>query len=456
MARAQRYSIDMTSGNLLPKILRFALPLVLTSMLQLLYNAADVIVVGRFAGAEALAAVGSTGALINLIVNLFFGLSIGANVIVARDYGAGDIKGTQQAVHTSVLVSIIGGALLAVFGYLYGGTFLTWMQSPPEVLPLATVYIRIFFLGMPFNMLYNFGAAILRAVGDTKRPLYFLTVSGIINVALNLFFVIRCGMGVAGVAWATIISQAISAVLVLLCLIRSEGFIRLDIKKLAIHPKKLLAIMAIGIPAGFQSTCFSVSNVLIQSAVNRFGAIVVAGNAASANLEGFVYVGMNAFYQACITFVSANVGARKNSRIFRVMGACLFLVTVVGLVLGGSAVFFGNTLLSLYSTDPAVITAGTIRLAFLCAPYFLCGVMEVLCGTLRGMGSSFIPMIVSIFSACVLRIVWIYYILPPGFDLYQLYLSYPISWFATCLVHFLCICIRKRKFPNEVPEPVAA
>lgn len=456
MANAKRYELDMIHGNLIPKVLRFAVPLMFTSMLQLLYNAADVIVVGRFAGSEALAAVGSTGALINLIVNLFLGLSIGTNVVVARDYGAGNLPGTQQTVHTSILVSIIGGTVLAVFGFLFGGTFLRWMQSPPEVLPLATDYIRIFFLGMPFNMLYNFGAAILRAVGDTKRPLYFLTVSGIVNVVLNLFFVIVCGMGVAGVAWATIISQAISAALVLLCLVRSDGYVHLNPKKLAIHWDRLAEIMKIGIPAGFQGMCFSISNVLIQSAVNRCGAIVVAGNSAASNIEGFVYVAMNSFYQACITFVSANVGAGKNSRIYRSTGACVFLVTIVGMVLGGATVLAHNILLGIYSPDPAVIAAGTVRLTVIGTTYFLCGIMDVLCGSLRGMGTSLVPMVVSILGACVLRIVWIYGFLPEGYALRMLYLSYPISWFLTGLAHFVCILIRKRKFPNEAPEVMAA
>lgn len=446
------FELDMTHGRLIPKVMVFALPLMLTSMLQLLYNAADVVVVGRFAGSESLAAVGSTGALINLIVNVFLGLSVGTNVLVARDYGAGDRKGTFETVHTSILVGAIGGVALAIFGYFLGGTFLNWMGSPEAVLPLATKYIQIYFIGMPFNMLYNFGAAVLRAVGDTKRPLIFLFVSGLINVALNLLFVIKFDMGVRGVAWATIISQFVSALLVIICLIRSSGFIHLDIRRLHINGKKLGGMLRIGLPAGFQGACFSISNVLIQSTINGHGAIVVAGNSAAANIEGFIYVAMNAFHQAAISFVSTNIGAGKYSRVRKSMGACLLLVTVVGVVMGGLMCLLRNPLLGIYSPDPLVIQAGLKRLLIIASTYFICGLMDVLCGVLRGMGTSLAPMIVSVLGVCAFRIFWIYVILPLNPALQTLYISYPVSWIITGGVHLICCIANIRKYPADKPE----
>ena len=443
----RRYELDMTHGKLIPKVASFAFPLMATSMLQLLYNAADVIVVGRYAGSQSLAAVGSTGALINLIVNVFLGLSIGTNVIAAKYYGAGDFKNTQDTVHTSIALSLIGGVAIGIFGFLLGGTFLKWMGSPEDVLPLATTYIRIYFLGMPFNMLYNFGAAVLRAVGDTKRPLYFLTFAGLVNVGLNLIFVIKFNMGVAGVAWATIISQMISALLVVFCLIRTEGFVHLNLRALRIHKSKLAAIARLGLPAGFQGACFSISNVLIQSTVNSYGSVVVAGNSAASNLEGFIYTSMNAFHQAAITFTSTNIGAGKNSRIRRTMGACTALVTAVGLGMGMLVVAFAAPLLGVYSPEADVIAAGLTRLRVIASTYFICGLMEVFCGVLRGMGQAIVPMIVSILGACVFRTVWIYTILLKFPSLTTLYISYPISWIITGGVHLICCRIMLKRYP---------
>ena len=455
MPRTRRnYELDMTHGKLIPKIMAFAFPLMITSMLQLLYNAADVIVVGRWAGPESLAAVGSTSALINLIVNVFLGLSIGTNVLAARYYGAGDFKNTHETVHTSITVSLIGGVAIGIFGFIMGGTFLSWMGSPEDVLPLATRYIRIYFLGMPFNMLYNFGAAILRAVGDTRRPLYFLFFSGVVNVVLNLIFVIFFNMGVAGVAWATIISQMISAVLVTLCLIRTDGFVHLDVKKLRICKDKLLGIARIGLPAGFQGACFSISNVLIQSTVNSYGSVVVAGNSAAQNLEGFIYVAMNSFHQAAITFVSTNIGAGKYSRIRKTMGACIFLVSIVGLIMCALLVGFSSQLLGIYSTEANVIAAGIIRLNVIATTYFICGIMDVLSGIMRGMGAALVPMVVSVLGACAFRIFWIYAILPQFGTLYALYISYPISWILTGGVHFICCLFLLQRFPAN-PEKEA-
>jgi len=445
--RKSRHEMDMTTGSILPKLLLFAVPLMLSSVLQLLFNAADVVVVGRFEGENALAAVGSNGALINLIVNVFMGLSIGANVIIARHFGGSKYNETVEAVHTTITLSLIGGVFFGVFGFVFARTFLLWMGSPEEVLPLATLYLRIYFLGMPFNMLYNFGAAVLRAVGDTQRPLMYLTLAGVINVVLNVFFVAVLGIGVAGVALATIIAQAISAILVLLCLIRSEGAIHVDLRKLHINVGQVAEIAKIGIPAGLQGMCFSLSNVLIQSTVNSFGNIVMAGNSVSANLEGFHYTAMNAMYQSAITFTSQNVGAHKHRRIRKICVMSVLAVAVIGIVIGAFFYILRMPLISIYSTEPEVMAAAATRLTLFAATYFICGIMDVLCGALRGLGNTVAPMIVSVLGACAFRIFWIYCILPFNHTLSMLYLSYPVSWIITGGVHALCYLHSLKKFP---------
>ena len=433
-----RFEMDMTTGALLPKVLMFSLPLVLTSVLQLLYNAADVIVVGRYAGAQSLAAVSSTGSLINLLVNVFMGLSVGSSVVIARAYGAGDIREVHQGVHTSVTVAAIAGVGVGILGFFASRPMLQLMGSPDDVIDLAALYIRIFFLGMPFNMLYNFGAAILRAVGDTRRPLYYLTFSGLVNVLLNLLLVIVFRMDVAGVAIATVISQIISAVLVIGCLLHSDGSIRLDPRELRIHKEPLLHIVRVGLPAGLQGSLFSISNVLIQSSVNSFGSIAMAGNGAAANLEGFVYVAMNAIHQAALTFSSQNLGARKIDRVRRNMWVCLGTVTVIGLSTGLIMLSLGRPLLTLYNDDAEVIRYGLLRMSFILPTYFLCGCMDVMVGQLRGIGYSIMPMIVSLTGACLFRVVWIYTAFAYSPTLNTLYVSYPISWALTFAVHLMC------------------
>ena len=439
----------MTTGSLLPKVLAFSGPLVLTGVLQLLYNAADVVVVGRFSGATALAAVGSTGSLINLLVNVFMGLSVGASVVIARAYGAGDYDRIQNGVHTAITVAAISGLLVGAVGVLFGRPLLELMGSPEDVIDEATLYIQIYFMGMPFNMLYNFGAAILRAVGDTRRPLYYLSIAGVINVVLNLVLVILFHMGVAGVAIATVISQAVSMALVLICLVRSEGAIHLNWRKLHINTMQLKQIARVGLPAGFQGSLFSISNVMIQSAVNSFGSMVVAGNSAAANLEGFVYTAMNAIYQADLTFASQNMGAGKYRRVRRGMWVCLGTVTVIGLALGMIFLAAGPTLLGLYNEDPLVIEFGMKRMSIILPTYFLCGLMDTMVGQLRGIGYSIMPMIVSLTGACLLRIVWIMTIFAVYHTQTALYISYPISWLATFLVHMLCYMVVSRKIPKE-------
>lgn len=446
--------MDMCHGPLAGKIVMFSLPLMLTGILQLLYNAADIIVVGRYAGSVALAAVGSTGALNNLIINLFMGLSVGASVAVAQNYGAGNHREVSDTVHTAIAISLVGGVVLCVFGVIMAKPLLELMGTPDDVIDLAALYMRIIFAGMPFNMVYNFGSAILRAVGDTRRPLYFLTVAGLVNVLLNLFFVIVMGMSVDGVALATIIAQMISVVLILLCLMRSESSIRLDLKKIRLHKPALKIIAKVGLPAGVQGSLFSLSNVLIQSTINSFGSIVMAGNAAAANIEGFVYTSMNSVYQASLTFTGQNLGAKQFHRIDKVLWNCLMIVTAVGVVMGVGAYLLGAPLLSIYTSDPEVIQKGLIRLSLVGAPYFLCGIMDVLVGQMRGLGSSIMPMIVSLLGACGLRIVWIYTLFAANPTLQMLYVSYPVSWAVTALVHLGCyLSVRKRVFRRLEAAP---
>ncbi len=451
-SRSRRYEMDMTKGPLLPEILIFSGPLILTGILQLLYNAADIVVVGRFAGAASLAAVGSTGSLINLIVNIFMGLSVGASVMVARYYGAGDHKAVQDVVHTSILVALISGIAVGIFGFVMARPILHWMDSPDDVIDLAALYVRIYFLGMPFNLLYNFGAGILRAVGDTRRPLYYLTISGAVNVVFNLILVIVFKMDVAGVAIATVLSQAISMVLVLMCLIRSHTSIHLDLRKLCIKKKALIGIAQVGLPAGLQGSLFSISNVLIQSAVNSFQSVAMAGNAAASNLEGFVYTAMNSIHQADLTFASQNYGAKNIPRVKKTLWNCLGTVTVIGLALGLFIMFFDRFFLGIYNQDPDVIDFGVLRMHIILPTYFLCGMMDVMVGQLRGIGYSVLPMIVSLSGACLFRIIWIMTIfaVPEFHTLQVLYISYPVSWGLTFSIHMICyLVIARRKFRED-------
>ena len=441
------YEMDMCSGPLLGKILVYAIPLMLSGILQLLFNAADVIVVGRFAGHESLAAVGSTSALINLLINVFIGLSIGANVLVAQYFGAGKEKEVQDTVHTAITISLICGLALVFLGIFAAGPLLKIMGTPDDVLEKAILYMRVYFTGMPVLMLYNFGAAILRAVGDTKRPLYFLIAAGVVNVILNLGFVILLHMGVAGVALATVLSQCISAVLVCRCLMKSDSAYRLDLSRLGVRWRTLKRIAQIGLPAGFQGAVFSVSNVLIQSSINAFDSVAMAGSTASANLEGFVYNAMNAVHQTNLSFTSQNLGGGKFERINRILLLCLGVVTVVGVVMGGGFVLLGPQLLRIYSSDPEVIRFGMVRLTIICGMYFICGWMDVLVGSLRGLGSSVIPMFVSLAGACGLRIVWIFTVFQGHHSLNVLYLSYPVTWVVTAAAHLICFMMIRRKFP---------
>lgn len=416
---------DLTSGPMLQKIILFSLPLAASSILQLLFNAADVVVVGRFAGSTALAAVGSNGALINLLVNLFVGLSLGANVVAARCFGAKDDEGVRNTVQTSVTLGLVSGFFLAVVGFFAARVLLELMSCPEDVIGLSTLYLKIYFIGMPMTMLYNFSSALLRAVGDTRRPLFCLAV--------------------AGVALATIISQTVSACMVTALLVKEKGPLHLDLGHLGFHAGALGQILRIGLPAGLQSTVFSLSNVVIQSAVNSFGSIVVAGNSAASNLEGFVYTAMNAFAQAAVTFTSQNMGARRYDNLDRVMRNCLLCAAVTGLVLGGGASLLGEQLLHFYSSDEVVVTAGLARMHIICTTYLLCGCMDVLASCLRGRGYSVLPMVVSLVGSCLLRLVWIATIFQLFHTTTMLYLSYPVSWILTALVHLACLLVVRHK-----------
>lgn len=443
------YEMDLCSGPLLRRILLFALPLLCAGVLQLLFNAADIVVVGRFAGGNAMAAVGATTSLINLLVNFFIGISVGANVLIARCCGARSYDDAQQTVQTALCTAAAGGAALLVIGITAARPMLEWMDTPADVLDQAVLYMRLYFLGMPAALVYNFGAAILRAVGDTRRPLYFLMLSGVINVGCNLVFVIVLHMGVAGVALATVLAQMLAAGLILYCLTQLDGMCHVELRALRFYRDKFMCMMQIGLPAGLQSVIFNISNVLIQSSVNSFGAVVVAGNTAAANIEGFVYISMNALYQTSLSFTSQNMGARQYKRIDRIFITCMVLVAVVGLVLGNSVYLFGNQLLSIYSDDAAVVASGMIRLSMVAVTYFLCGMMEVASGSVRGMGYSVLPMLVSLVGACLLRIVWLFTIFRVEHTLVCLYLSYPVSWVLTVCAHVVCYLIVRARVRRQ-------
>ncbi len=448
-SQKKAYEMDMCSGPLFSKLVVFAVPLILSGILQLLFNAADIIVVGHYAGRESLAAVGSTSSLINLLVNVFIGLSVGTNVLVAQYFGAHRQKDLEDTVHTAMMLAVIGGVLLIAVGIVLANPLLELMGTPEDVLSLAVLYMQIFFAGMPATLVYNFGSAVLRAVGDTRRPLYYLLLAGIINVLLNLFFVIRLHMGVAGVALATVISQCISAALILRCLMVSDAPYRLYLSRLRLVKAKMAAIARIGLPAGLQGAIFSISNVLIQSSVNSFGSVAMAGNTAAANIEGFVYTSMNAVYQTALSFTSQNYGAKNWKRMTLIEWYCQGIVIVIGLVMGIGVVWMGPRLLAIYRPDAQVIQYGMNRLRLVCGPYFLCGMMEVMVGALRGVGCSLLPMFVSLTGACAFRVVWIFTVFSLSPTLPTLYISYPVSWAITFLAHSVCYVGVRRQIARK-------
>ena len=448
--QANKYEIDMCNGTIMDKLISFSLPLMLSGILQLLFNAVDIVVVGRFTGSQALAAVGSTTALINLFINLFIGVSLGANVLAARYYAAGKQKEMSETVHTAMLFALISGCVMVLAGLFFSRGALELMDTPDDVISQAALYMKIYFMGMPFFMLYNYGAAILRAVGDTKRPLLFLVISGAANAALNLLLVIVFSMGVAGVAVATVISQCISCVMVLSCLIRTESSYQLSLKKLRIRPAYLLQIFQVGIPAGIQSTVITFSNVLLQSSVNSFGSTAMAGYTAANNIFGFLYTSINSVSQACMSFTSQNYGAGKKKRMDLVLRDCLILTVVIGLLMGGGAYLFGPELLHIYTSDEAVIACGMEILLYTTVTYFLCGIMDLIPGALRRMGRSAVPMLLSVIGTVGTRIIWIYLIFPAHRSLAVLFISYPVSWLATIIMQAACFFFVRRNVHSKM------
>ena len=427
----RKRNVDMLEGDLGRNILLFALPVTASGVIQLLFNAIDMIVVGQFSGSSSMAAVSSTGSLISLITNLFIGLSVGSSVCIARRIGSGDYDSISDAVQTSITLALIFGFILMGLGIVFSRALLEMMKSPVDVIDLSVLYLRIYFTGMPATMVYNFASAVLRAKGDTKRPLLALTISGVLNAVLNLFFVVPLKMDVAGVGLASSISAYVSAIIVLVVLITDPGFTRLDPRHLYIDGSSFGEIARVGIPAGIQSTVFSVSNVVIQSSINGFGSAAMAGNGAGSSVSNFIYAGMNSFYQTCLTFSSQNMGAGKIERVKKTLILCLLYVAVTGIVLGWGSVFFGRQLLSLYTHDPEVMDYGMIRLRYICLPYFLYGMMDVMVGSLRGMGSSVAPMVVSLLGVCAFRLLWVYTYFQSHPTFEDLFLSYPVSWIIT-------------------------
>ena len=442
-----KYEIDMCNGTLMDKLISFSLPLMLSGILQLLFNAVDIIVVGRFTGRQALAAVGSTTALINIFTNLFIGISLGANVLAARFYASGKEKEMSETVHTSITLALISGLVMALAGVLLARFALNLMGTPNDVIDQSVLYMRIYFLGMPFFMLYNYGAAILRAVGDTKRPLFFLVISGMTNAVLNLVLVIVFHMGVAGVAIGTIV--------VLRCLYTSNTSYRLYFSKLGIKTQYLKQIFQVGIPAGIQSTVINLSNALLQSSVNSFGSVAMAGYTAANNIFGFLYMSVNAVTQSCMSFTSQNYGVKKLKRMDRVLLDCMILSVGVTLTLGCGAYFFGPELLKIYTSDADVIRCGVEVLAFTTVPYFCCGIMDLLPGALRGMGYSGVPMILSIIGTVGTRIVWIFGLFPAHRSLSFLFISYPVSWILTILMQAVCFCFVRKHVHQSVNRDLA-
>ena len=451
MVKAHKNEMDMTSGNLFKKIFLFSLPIILSGLLQLLYNAADLVVCGKFGSEHSVGAISATNSLINLIIQLFMGLSVGANVLMARCFGANLKEKGQRIVYTSIIMSAVLGVILGVFGAFCSGYFLVWMGTPDDLIGLSTLYLRIYFCGVPFSLIYNFGAALLRAVGDTRRPFYFLAASGVFNVAFNFLFVVAFKMDVAGVALGTIISQAISAVCVMVCLVRNKGFFHFSFKEMRFYKNEALEIARVGLPAGLQGAIFSLSNVLIQSSVNKLGPYTVDGNGAAGSIEGFVYVSMNSVAQACIAFVSANFGAGNWGNIKKSVWYSIAYVCIFGITVGGLATIFAKQLLSIYLNNPEAIAAGYSRMLIICLTYSLCGLMDVMAYAIRGVGYSLLPTVVSLLGACGLRILWIYTIfkIDAMHSLQGLVISYPISWAITFAVHLTVFIIVYKKKKRE-------
>ena len=454
--KRNRYEIDMCSGSLMPKLISFALPLIFSGILQLLFNAVDLVVVGRFSGSNALAAVGASTFIIHIFVNFFIGISLGVNVTVARYYGAEDEKRTERAVHTAILTAIISGVLSMALGIALAQPALRLLGTPDSIIGLSKLYIRIYFLGTPFFMLYNFGAAVLRAVGDTKRPMIYLIISGMVNAILNVIFVTVFKMSVAGVAIATAISQLLSCIMILVTLIKSDTCYKLDIRKICIDKSILKQILRIGVPAGLQTTVITASNALLQSSVNSFGENAVAGYAASNNIFGFMFVTVNSITQGCMSFVSQNLGAGKLKRMKKSFYYSLILELTIGFAAGAFVYILRPQLIGLYSDNPEVITYGVEIFALSTLTYFMCGFMDCTAGAMRGMGYSAVPMVLSLIGTVAIRVIWIYYFFPANRNVRYLFISYPLSWVCTFIMQMICymfvIHIVNKKFKQQAKD----
>ncbi|MCJ7856692.1 MATE family efflux transporter [Lachnospiraceae bacterium NSJ-143] len=448
----KKNEVDMINGPLMGKIIVFVIPVILSGVLQLLFNAADIVVVGRYAGSDSLAAVGSTTSIVNLLVNFFIGISIGANAVTARLIGVGSKSGIEETVHTAMVTSVISGLILVFVGFIFTRPLLVAMGSPENVLNKSALYLRIYFAGMPATMLYNFGSAILRAFGDTKRPLIYLSIGGVINVVLNLFLVIVFKMDVAGVGIATVVAQCIAAVLVLRRFLSTDELYRLDRTKLKINKHRLLQMFRVGVPAGLQSVVFNIANVIIQSSVNSFGAVVMAGNASATSIEGILFTAMNSFNQAGLTFTSQNLGAKKIKRIKKVLIDCVLLVIIVGIIVGGGMYITSDFLLGIYSKDPEVMRYASMRFTLMCATYFICGAMDTTTGVLRGMGYSFFSMCISLICVCGIRLLFVFTYFQTHRTYFTLFLSYPLSWIAAFAVEMVLFVYGYRKLIRANPE----
>ena len=446
----KKYEIDMSEGRLVPKLLAFIVPVMLSGVLQLAFNAADLVVVGRFAGENALAAVGSNGALITLIVNVLMGMSTGTSVLVSNCFGAKDKENLQSTIQTSVLIAFFGGILFAGIGYFLSGVLLSAMGTPEDVLPLAELYLKIYFSGLPVIALYNFTSAVLRAVGDSRRPLLFLAIAGVLNVALNLFFVLVFHMDVAGVALATVLSQCVSTFLTLRCLVRADGIYHLELRHIRFSGRRFLRILRIGLPAGIQGSLYSVSNVLIQSSINSFGAVVMAGNSAAASVESFAFVVQDSVNQASVASVSQNMGARKYKRVEQAVLCCALLEIGLSLVAAGCMMLFRRFFLGIYTSDPEAVEAGCVRLMIMGAVYFTNGLQNMMGGVMRGHGYSLLPTAVTMTGICGIRILWLYTVFAAHHELQLVYLSYPVSWIITITVQAICyFSIRKKAYAKN-------
>ena len=435
----------MTVGSLFPKIISFAFPLMITGLLQIVYNAADIMVVGKFAGSLSLAAVGATSTLVNLMLNIFLGLSMGSGVVVAKHIGAGDIASVHRTVHSSMLLSLVSGIFIGILGVIVSPFALNAMDTPEDIAELSTLYLRIYFCGAPANMVFNFGASILRATGDSKRPLYILTATGIINVLLNLLLVIKFNMHVMGVAVATIISQYISAFCIIYIFININSSIHLSLKKLRFYKDEVFDIIKIGIPAGLHGSLFSLSNVIIQSSINSFGAAAIAGNTASGNVDSVIFTCCNTISQTATTFTSQNYGAGQYKRIRKIYFNCLGVSASIAVIFGVALLLFGEQILTIFSSDPEVIELGMVRLRLFALTYIINCFLDVTTGQMRGLGKSVIPMIVTMVGVCGLRVLWVFTVFREYRSLFVLYLSYPVSWLITGIVLIVMYAITFRK-----------